>query len=71
MRAAPTLLEKGKEAGMPCWQSCQSEKNAGEKCHKMGAVFKGSIRESFMENVAFVLAPGGHSRSDSEMLGEL
>lgn len=37
----------------------------------MDTVFKGSLWESFMENVAFVLAPGGHSGSDSEMLGEL
>lgn len=71
MRAAPTLLEKGKEAGMPCRQSQRSVKNAGERCHKMGAVFKGSIWESFVENVAFVLGAGGHSGSDSEMPGEL
>lgn len=37
----------------------------------MDAVFKGSIWESFMESTAIVLGPGGHSGSDSEMMGEL
>lgn len=59
MLAAPPLLGKMRE---PCKQASAILENATRTTHhKVDEVFKGSIWESFVGSIAFILGSGGHS----------